>query len=110
MISSPRSADELVKRALASQEMLEAIRQDPELALKRLALDVTRDLPTPDGDPILYRLIVFIIGLTALISVLGAVVIAVVHTPTEVPDILTALGSGAIGALAGFLTPLQYRR
>jgi hypothetical protein len=110
MMSTPRSANELVKRALSSSETIEAIKQDPEAALTRLAQEVTRDSPTYDNDPLLYRLIVIIIGLTALIAVIGAVLVASIHGADRVPDILTALGSGAIGALAGFLTPIQYRR
>jgi hypothetical protein len=109
MLPSTRSADELVRRALASPERVEALRQNPEGVLRELAREVTRDV-TSDQDPWLYRMIVLIIGLTALIAVVGAVVISASGPDRQVPDILTALGSGAIGALAGFLTPFQHRR
>lgn len=110
MMPAPRSADELVRRALATPERVEALQKDPEAVLRQLAREVTRDTPTAENDPWLYRMVVLIIGLTALVAVLGAVVIVASGRSDRVPDILTALGSGAIGALAGFLTPFQYRR
>jgi hypothetical protein len=110
MMPAPRSADELVRRALASPERIEALQHNPEVVLRQLAQEVTRDTPTSENDPWLYRMVVIIIGLTALIAVIGAVVIVVTNRTERVPDILTALGSGAIGALAGFLTPFQSRR
>jgi hypothetical protein len=110
MMPAPRSADELVKRALATPERIEELKSNPEATLRQLAREVTRDTPSAENDPWLYRMIVLIIGLTALVAVLGAVVIVASGRSEQVPDILTALGSGAIGALAGFLTPFQYRR
>lgn len=106
----PRSADELVRRVLASPEHVEALKRDPERVLRNVASEVIRDSPAFENDVWLYRVVVMIIGLTALVSVIGAVAIGMSQGEQKVPDILTALGSGAIGALAGFLTPMGYRR
>jgi hypothetical protein len=108
-----RSADELVKRALSDQETLERLKQDPEKELHRLAADVVKDVtPTPplESDVLIYRLAVGTIGLTALIGAAGAVLIAVFKGGDAVPDILTAISAGAIGSLAGLLSPISWRR
>jgi len=48
------------------------------------------------------------LGLTLVASVVGAIALAMTGLPT--PEGLVALGSAAIGGLAGFLVPLQLNR
>jgi hypothetical protein len=65
---------------------------------------VTRATPTPlQSDVWVYRMVVFSLGLTVLLALIGAVVIAIMGKTT--PEVLVALGSAAIGALAGLLVP-----
>jgi hypothetical protein len=56
----------------------------------------------------LYRLIVGALGLTLVASVIGAITLAMSGQST--PEILVALGSAAIGGLAGFLVPSHLNR
>jgi hypothetical protein len=61
-----------------------------------------------DQDIWLYRMIVATLGLTVVASVVGAVTLAM--TGESAPEILVALGSAAIGGLAGFLVPNHFNR
>ena len=56
----------------------------------------------------LYRIIVAALGLTVVASVVGAIALAMTRQST--PDVLVALGSAAIGGLAGLLTPSPLNR
>jgi hypothetical protein len=51
----------------------------------------------------LYRIIVSAPGLTVVVSIIGAIALAM--TGKNTPEVLVALGSAAIGGLAGFLVP-----
>ena len=51
----------------------------------------------------IYRMVVLALGLTVLLALIGAVVLAILGKTT--PEILIALGSAAVGALAGLLAP-----
>lgn len=48
----------------------------------------------------LYRMIIPALGLTLIASVIGAITLAI--TGQSTPELLVALGSAAIGGLAGF--------
>ena len=56
----------------------------------------------------LYRLVVAVLGLTVVASVTGAIVLALSGQST--PEVLIALGSAAIGGLAGLLAPSPLNR
>jgi hypothetical protein len=56
----------------------------------------------------LYRIIVAALGLTLVASVIGAITLAM--TGKSTPEVLVALGSAAIGGLAGFLVPSHLNR
>ena len=56
----------------------------------------------------LYRIIVAALGLTVVASVIGAIALAM--TDQNTPEVLVALGSAAIGGLAGFLVPSHLNR
>jgi hypothetical protein len=57
----------------------------------------------PENDIWIYRIVVGTLGLTALLSIVGAVVVAWLDQKN--PAMLTALGSTSIGSLAGLLAP-----
>jgi len=73
--------------------------------LDKITDEVTKGLPPPAfvGDKLIYRVVVFALAGVALLSVVGAVVLTFYRL--EVPDMVTALGSAAIGAMAGLLVP-----
>lgn len=55
-----------------------------------------------EGDPVTQRLIVMFLGLAVILVIIFVFLIRL--DGGEVPDSLIALGSSAVGALAGFLT------
>lgn len=56
----------------------------------------------------IYRLVVIVLGLTVIVSVIGT--IALTLTGLSTPELLVALGSAAIGGLAGLLAPSPTNR
>ena len=54
-------------------------------------------------DDWIYRTVVVVLGLTVVATVVRAILLAVVGQPT--PEVLVALGSTAVGGLAGLLAP-----
>ncbi|RXZ44312.1 hypothetical protein EBB06_06975 [Crenobacter cavernae] len=64
--------------------------------------------PTPlQTDVLLYRIVVSCLGAAMLIALIGAIALVVIDK--ETPDVLVAIGSAAIGALAGLLAPSPVR-
>lgn len=63
--------------------------------------------PTPK-DIWLYRMIIAALGVTLVATVVGAIVLAI--TGRSAPDAIVALGSAAIGGMAGFLVPTHLNR
>jgi len=55
--------------------------------------------PAYHNDPVFYRTVAWFLGITIIICTVGAILLA--YSGKEIPDLLVALGSAAIGALAG---------
>jgi hypothetical protein len=91
-----QSVSELASRVANDPALQQAIAADPAAALADIAEPLRNDVW-------IYRMVVGALGLTVLLAVVGATALAVSGNPT--PDILTALGSAAVGALAGLLAP-----
>ena len=107
----PRSAEELVRRAVVTPGVLQEIQRNPGPALQKLAQEDVKDVPQSrplDTDVLLYRVIVACLGAVMLVSALGVIALAIAHV--AVPETLTALGSGAIGCLGGLLAPSPMKR
>ena len=51
----------------------------------------------------IYRVVVLVLGITVVISLIGTIVLVMAGHST--PEIIVALGSAAIGGLAGLLAP-----
>ena len=77
---------------------------------------VTATMTTPEGinvhvakpletDTWIYRIVVLVLGLAILAVIAGALVLKVIDSATGIPDVLVAIGTGALGALAGLLAP-----
>ena len=56
----------------------------------------------------LYRIVIAVPGLTVMVSVVGA--IALTLSGQSTPEVIVALGSAAIGGLAGLLAPSPMNR
>ena len=62
----------------------------------------------PQKDIWLYRMIIAALGITVVATVVGAILLA--STGLSIPDAVVALGSAAIGGMAGFLVPTHLNR
>ena len=56
-----------------------------------------------DKDVWLYRMVVAVLGLTVVASVFGAIALTLRGQST--PEVIVAMGSAAVGGLAGLLAP-----
>lgn len=61
-----------------------------------------------EKDPLIYRIVVAVLGLTVIVCVIGTIVLTM--TGFSTPELLVALGSAAIGGLAGLLAPTPTNR
>lgn len=68
-----------------------------------LAAKLVNVTASTGGDVWLYRMVVATLGMIILACVIGAIVLAMQGLST--PEFLVALGSGAVGGLAGLLAP-----
>jgi hypothetical protein len=98
-----RSAEVLVSRVLADEKLLAQFKDDPQI-LSRVPQEVIGELPPMPPDTWIHRLVVGSLGLTVLIVVAGAIILSP-NNIQEIPALLTAIGSAAVGALAGLLAP-----
>lgn len=60
------------------------------------------------GDKWLYRMVVGVLGLTVVAALIGTLALAM--NGQSAPEVVVALGSAAIGGLAGLLAPSPINR
>ena len=94
------SVSELADRVATDDKLAAQIKDNPAQALASIAS------PLPDNG--VYRMVVGALGVAVILSIGGAIVLAVLGK--SIPDVLTALGSAAVGALAGLLAPSPANR
>jgi hypothetical protein len=89
---------------LRKPERLEELKANPLPVLEKARDEaVSKTEPAYIRDKLTYRLVVSALGLAVLTAAVGGIVIVMADkTP---PDMLVALGSAAVGALAGLLAP-----
>ena len=88
---------------VAQDATLEAeLKSNPAAVLARFAT-----VGPLENDVWIYRVVVGSLGAVVLVACLGAIVI--ILRGAIVPDVLTALGSAVVGALAGLLAPAPNR-
>jgi hypothetical protein len=87
---------------------LETLKADPGVPdnIKKKADDVLGG-PVYMTDVVIYRIVVIVLGATVLLTVAGGLGLAFLGSPNnyKIPPELIALGSAAVGALAGLLAP-----
>jgi hypothetical protein len=85
----------------------------PEDARNIIASTI-QDLRTPlHMDIWIYRSVVAVLGLTLLSTVFGGLALAIIgqgDATIKLPDSIVAIGSAAVGALAGLLAPSPVAR
>lgn len=94
------------RRVQSVSELAVRIAQDPDLAvkIKENLVEAIANLAAPlQTDVWIYRMVVAALGLAVLAGVIGAIVLAIAGKP--VSEVLVALGSASVGALAGLLVP-----
>lgn len=90
------STTELAQMVAESPELQAQLRVDPTGTLQRLAEPLQTDVW-------IYRIIVAVLGTTMLSVVVASTLL--VFNDKDIPDVLVAIGTGVIGALAGLLAP-----
>jgi hypothetical protein len=103
MIEQMSSADRMVEILSKDPKRLKSIakQEDPAKDLKEVADEAKKVAPIP-STPV-YKMIVGFLGGVATAAIVGAIIL--VGIGKEAPEILIAVGSAAIGALAGTLVP-----
>lgn len=100
-----RSAEELVRRVAIDQRLQSEIQADPVKGLNELAAKVIQEnQATGVPDNWIYRLVVLALGIAVVLVVVGAIALSF-KTGSAIPELMTAIGSAAVGALAGLLAP-----
>lgn len=102
-----RNTMDLVERIEKDPWLQEQIKQNPARAIAQVSG------PPLETDVWIYRLVVVALGLTVLIAVVGAIILASMgegDKGRDIPEILVAIGSAAVGALAGLLAPSPSRK
>lgn len=88
---------------VANPHLQDQFKQDPVSAIEQF--QQSNPLST---DKWIYRIIVLALGITIVAIIIGVILLIGAGKITDdkgVPTILTAIGSAAIGALAGLLAP-----
>jgi hypothetical protein len=93
-------------RIQSVSELAVRVAHDPELAekIKEKPIETIASIAAPlQWDVWIYRIVVSALGSVVLASVIGGIILAMASKTT--PQVLVALGSAAVGALAGLLAP-----
>jgi hypothetical protein len=91
-----QTCSELAVKVANDPELQARIKADPVQAIANLAAPLQTDVW-------IYRMVIGALGLAVLFCVIGAFILAGMGKP--IPDVIVALGSAALGALAGLLAP-----
>jgi hypothetical protein len=98
MASRTDSSTELATMVAQDARLQEQIKKDPVGTLERLAEPL-------ESDKWIYRIVVASLGLAALSVVVGVIALTALDKTTTIPDVLVAIGSAAVAALAALLVP-----
>ena len=94
----------------AVRKTLTTLSADPNLSqdVRQQVDSAISQLPAYLGDRWIYRTVVAVLGLVVLTTVGGGIYLAAPSSGSEavsIPDAIVAIGSAALGALAGLLAP-----
>jgi hypothetical protein len=99
--SCPQPFKRLVNYARVLLAILAFAMSSVEIPRRRSRASVSSQSRTPGS----YRIVVGSLGLVVLVCAIGAIYLTAQPNAKDVPAILVALGSAAVGALAGLLAP-----
>ncbi len=101
---SSRALSRLTAQLDSDPDLLIRLKNEPVGFMRTQA-----DLLPADGalsrDRWVYRIVVIALGLSLLSATLRAILLAALRSDPELPDVIIAVVSGCIGALAGLLAP-----
>lgn len=102
-----KNLSDFKKELISNIDLQNEFKDDPVKAVEKIS---TPGSFVPDNW--IYRIVVGSLGLAILLVVVGAVLLTFNTTDGDkrVPTILTAIASGAIGALAGLLAPSPQKK
>lgn len=101
-ITNIKTIDQLKGEISSNQQLQDEFKNDPIAAINQIQQNPLAD------DKWIYRIIVLALGLTILFIIIGVIILIGMEQIKDdkgVPTILTAIGSAAIGGLAGLLAP-----
>jgi len=96
-----RTVRELSERLDTDPRFVEEVRKDPAGTIAKVAGSPI------DTDVWIYRIVVGVLGIAVLGTVAGSIYLATLGQDRKVPEVVVAMGSAAVGALAGLLTPAR---
>jgi hypothetical protein len=102
-----RTVLELSNRLERDPALAEEMKSDPAGVIASIAASPL------DTDVWIYRLVVGALGLAVLLAIGGSIYLAAMGDGSEgrkVPEVIVAIGSAAVGALAGLLAPSPVRK
>ena len=94
------------------QELIQQVTSNTSLPpdQKIKLLESLQKIPTPlQTDRWIFRLVVAFLGVAVLLTIIGGFYLSI-KTAATIPEGLIALGSAAVGALAGLLAPSPMAR
>jgi hypothetical protein len=105
MADKMRSADKMMQLFEEDPSLVERLKTEPFKVLGETAKEAKNTTtPVYIGDKSIYRIAVIVLGILAVTAAFGS--IWVVYQKAIMPEVLTALGSAAVGALVGlFASP-----
>ncbi len=89
------------------QELIQQVTNDKSLSAEQKIqlLASLQKISTPlESDRWIFRLVVAFLGVAVLLTIIGGFYLSI-KTAVTIPEGLIALGSAAVGALAGLLAP-----
>jgi hypothetical protein len=108
MSENERTAEVLVREALEPANF-DRLKADPVSLLNELKREILNRPRVLEHDRFVYRTVISSLSLLALAVAGAAIYLAIVNNGKvdHFPEILTALGSASLGALAGIIAPNQ---
>ena len=99
-----KTIQELSEQIESNDSLRNEFQQNPIDTIKKMSI-----APSYTQDIWIYRTIVIVLGLAVIAIIVGVIILMINNgkglKDLEIPTILTALGSAAIGAIAGLLAP-----
>ena len=95
-------------QALTSRAPALAAAQDTQTVqsiVEEAETEAKRNTPVFYNDKYIYRLTVTVLGVSVVAVIAAQLWIVLARNPGDIPDGIIAIGSAAIGALAGLLAP-----